>query len=174
MGIFDSLQGGWELPPELKSYIQSLQRQTQGRAPLAQNQQGFRTAGNYLQQLFGQGDEAMDAFQQPAMNQFQQEIIPQIAERFSLGNEKGSSAFQNSLAQAGGNLAAMLNQQRGQMQQQALPQLLNMSQIPFNQYSQLGSQLMGAPYTYKPGIGIQWFSSLGNVGAKAAASYFGF
>ena len=153
MGTFGEVfNGGYTLPPEVQSIIQRLQSQTQGNAPLSQNQPGFQSASNYLQDLLNPDSEAMRAYQEPAMRQFQQEIIPGIAERFSLGNEKGSSAFQNSLTQAGGNLSAQLNQQRGQQQMQALPLLLQLLQMPFDQFSKLSDQLLNAPYAYQEGI----------------------
>ncbi len=94
-------------------------------------QQGI---GN-LSQILSGSPEAFQAFQAPAMRQFQQEIIPGLAERFSsLGSgAQGSSAFGQQLGQAGAglsqNLAAMkANLQSGAMDQ--LTRLFGMGQQP--------------------------------------------
>jgi len=78
-----------------------------------------------LQQLIS-GD--VSAFEKPAMRQFQEEIIPGIAERFSgLGaGAQQSSAFQQALGGAGAGLAERLGMQRAGLQQQGLSQLMGL------------------------------------------------
>lgn len=157
--------GGYQLPPEVQKYL----KQYQKSGGLGQ-QQGYQQGLGYLQQLFQPDSESMSAFNEPAMRQFQQEIIPAIAERFSLGDEKGSSGFQNTLAQAGGNLAAMLNQQREQIRQQSLPQLLGYLQAP---QQQTQSMLYGAPWAYQQSPWSQLFQGAGKLGSQALMAYLG-
>src|SRR5690606_40762749 len=112
--------GGYELPPEVSKYLKSLRR-----GGGIGSQPGYQQGLGYLQSLFDDDSEAFQQFSEPTMRQFQQQILPQIAERFSLGDEKGSSGSQNTLAQAGANLSALLGQQREQLRQQSLPQWLS-------------------------------------------------
>lgn len=79
----------------------------------------------WLQQLLSNDPEAFAAYEAPAMRQFQQEIVPGIAERFSgLGmGAQNSSAFQQQLASAGSRLSQDLAAQRAGLRQGALGQL---------------------------------------------------
>jgi len=79
-----------------------------------------------LQALLGGGEEAYKAYEAPAMRQFNEQIIPGIAARFSgLGaGAQGSSAFPQALSQAGASLSENLAAQRAGLQSQALSQLL--------------------------------------------------
>ena len=79
-----------------------------------------------LQQLLSGTPEAAAAFERPALRQFQEEIVPGIAERFTGLGAQRSSAFGQQLAGAGQRLAESLQAQRGGLQQQALSQLLSL------------------------------------------------
>lgn len=81
---------------------------------------------NYLQNILGGGDEAFQSFQRPAMRQFEEEIVPGIAERFAGRGGLSSSGFQQSLGQAGQRLSENLAGQRSQLQSQALGQLMQL------------------------------------------------
>lgn len=81
--------------------------------------------GGLLGEMFGEG--GFDAFAAPAKRQFEEEIIPGLAQKFaSTGGASlvNSSAFQQQLARAGEDLSARLGEQRGQMQQGQIGQLL--------------------------------------------------
>lgn len=79
---------------------------------------------NIMQILSGE-PEALEAFQAPAMRQFEEEIVPGIAERFTGlgGGAQRSSAFQQALGGAGAGLAERLSAQRAGLQQGAMGQL---------------------------------------------------
>jgi len=79
----------------------------------------------YLQQILSQDPEMMKQFQAPAMRQFEEQIIPSIAERFSGMGAQKSSAFGQQLGQAGAGLEETLAAQRGGMAQQAIQQLMS-------------------------------------------------
>ena len=75
--------------------------------------------------------EAAKQFEAPAMRQFEEQILPTIAERFTglLGEgAQRSSAFGQQLGQAGAGLAEKLQAQRGGRQQNALTQLMQLMQ----------------------------------------------
>jgi hypothetical protein len=118
--------------------------------------QPFQQGQQYLQNLYGQSPEAFDRLKQPYMNQFNQEIVPGIAERFSgMGSGSwGSSGLNQALGQAGANLSAALGSQFENQRAQMFPQLQQYGQAPMDQYRQLLSQILGQntfENTYQPG-----------------------
>lgn len=99
--------------------------------------QGLYDQGNdYLSDLYSQNPESFDRLSQPYMNQFQQQMAPGLAERFSAmgsGGARHSSGFNQAMAQAGSKLSAQLGSQFEQMRGQNLGNLMNMQQMPYNQ-----------------------------------------
>ena len=93
------------------------------------NNAAFGDASNFLQQLFG-GD--LSAFQGPLLQQFNQQILPDIAERFGGIGAGSSSGLNQALAQAAENLQTQLGAQRSQLMLSALPQALQFAQQPIN------------------------------------------
>lgn len=86
-----------------------------------------------LPQLLGRAQGMdMGAFEAPYKRQFEQEIIPGLAERFAgLGaGSQSSSAFQQALGQAGAGLTENLAMLREQQQQNALQSLAQLLGIP--------------------------------------------
>lgn len=84
-----------------------------------------------LSQLLSGSPEAIQAFQAPAMRQFNEQIVPGIAERFSgMGSGSlGSSAFGQQMGAAGAGLSENLAQMRSILQQNALSQLMGFGQM---------------------------------------------
>lgn len=82
----------------------------------------------YLQQLMSNDPSAFQAYEQPLMRQFNQEIVPGIAERFSgMGmGSRNSGAFQQQVAGAAGRLSENLGAQRANLRQGAMQQLMGM------------------------------------------------
>lgn len=121
--------------------------------------QGFQQGQDFLSRLLSNDPELMKQFEAPYMEQFQQQTVPGLLEKFgSLGTGAGAtygSGLQNSLAQAGRGLQTDLAAMRSGLQQQALPQALSYAQQPVaNQLQGLGF----SPYdTYhkqaQPGFG---------------------
>jgi len=119
-GIYESLfgkSGEIRAMPTMSEEQQKLLGQLLGGlgGPL---QQGLGNLGRILG-----GD--VSAYEKPAISQFQQEIVPQLAEQFAgMGaGAQSSSAFQQALGGAGANLAERLAMQRAQLQSGALGQL---------------------------------------------------
>ena len=79
--------------------------------------------GGLLGDLFG--DKGFEAFAAPAKRQFNEEIIPDLAERFSGANAQNSSAFQQQLSKAGSDLSTRLGEARGQLQMNSLQNILS-------------------------------------------------
>jgi len=126
-----------------------------------QAQQGLEDALKVLQQLktgadvrqnqgYGQGMEFFNSlfndpeffrkFEAPAKRQYEEEIIPGLANRFASegsGGSLGSTGFRNQLAREGSNLETNLAAMRGGMQQQAIPQMYQYAQGPAQNYQSL-------------------------------------
>lgn len=116
----------------------------------------YKAGRNYLTELLSGSPEAMEAFEAPYMRQFEEEIIPMIAQRFSgLGEgAQQSSGFQHALTRSATDLQERLAALRGGMQMQALPQALQYAQAPGESaYRRMALGLGTSPYTYfhKPG-----------------------
>lgn len=108
--------------------MQQLLQQLQGTQNL------FGQGSSFLQNLLSGSPESTQAFEAPIMRQFNEQIIPGIAERFTgMGaGAQRSGAFQRALSGAGTGLAENLAALRGNMQLQALPQALGYSQQPLS------------------------------------------
>lgn len=81
---------------------------------------------DYLNQLLSGDDSAFADFEAPFKRQFEQEVIPSIAERFAgLGSHgsQSSSAMQQTLGQSGRELSENLAAMRSNLKQNALGQL---------------------------------------------------
>lgn len=125
---------------------------------------------NQLYQMFpelmrrSQGSPEMFAqMEAPAIQQFQREVAPGIAQRYAGQGISGSSGMQNTLAAAGRDLASDLQAQRQNYLQQSLGNVMN-----------LGNYLLQNPqeqtfYRKKP----SWFSSLLGIGAPIAGAGLG-
>jgi hypothetical protein len=129
------------MAPYQKNFLQNYYNNPLDSNPL------YQQGSNFLQNLYGgQGNEAFEA---PYMQNFQQNIVPQLANQFAgQGTGAGalnSSAFQNSLAQAGKNLQVDLAGLRSQRELQGLPFLLQQAQAP-GQYGLQG--LNYSPFAY--------------------------
>jgi len=136
-----------------------------------QNNPLYQQSGNFLQNLLSNSPQAMSAFEGPARQQFNQQIIPGLAERFagSGSGNQSSSAFQNALGGAGATLATNLQALRSGLQMQALPFALQHAQAPIDALRGLASVgLNRSSFQTQPGSP----GFLPAAGA-AAGAYFG-
>lgn len=93
------------------------------------------------EQLMG-GNEAYNAFAAPYLRQFQEEIVPGLAERFAGAGALSSSGFAQALGGAGAGLQERLASLRAQQQQGAIGSALGL-------YTNLAGKALGAePYGY--------------------------
>lgn len=127
----------------------------------------YGSGSDFLMQLLSNDPEAFAKFEQPFKNQFEQETVPMLANRFAgMGTGAGamnSSGFQQTLAQEGGNLSSQLAALRGGLQMQGLGQALNYAQQPHaNKIAGLGIDTKA----HKPGDEgiltkfIEWYTKL--------------
>lgn len=121
MAFLDFLFGKGEKTQEFQRYTPEQQQYFGGL--LGGAQQALPMQMQYLQSILSQDPKMMAQFQRPAMRQFEEEIVPGIAERFTgtLGpGAQRSSAFGQQLGQAGAGLAERLAAQRAGLGMQAL------------------------------------------------------
>lgn len=85
-------------------------------------------AYDYLGRLASGDEEAYGALAAPAIRDYQQRIVPGLAERFQGGGMLRSSAFANAAAGEGASLAEKLAAQRAGIQQQSIQSLLGLEQ----------------------------------------------
>lgn len=115
----------------------------------------FQGGQQWLQGLFND-PEFFRSFEAPLMRQFNEEIIPGLANRFAgmgTGGSLGSTGFRNQLAREGSNLSTNIAALRGGMQQQAIPQALAYAQQPISNYQNLlNYALTPTQNVYTPGL----------------------
>lgn len=133
-------QGGF-----LENLMQQLQQMSGGGG-------GMNQAMKTLMGFLDPNSEQYKNFEAPYMQQFEQQTIPGLAEKFAgmgggMGGGLSSSGFGQALGAAGGNLQTQLAQMKSQMQRQAAGDL-------FGQYNQMANQGLGTrafENQYQPG-----------------------
>jgi hypothetical protein len=136
-GIFGSKpKTGSTYSSNAKSYIdESIDylrgMRANGGMDITQNQ-GYQQGQDWLNSLFND-PEFFKNMEAPAIRQFNEEIIPGLANRFAgmgSGGSTGSTAFRNQLAREGSNLETNLAAMRAGLQQQGVNQQLGYAQQP--------------------------------------------
>ena len=117
-------EGGWEQIQNMNPQQQQLMSQLLSQLGGAQG-----SGMEWLQQMLSGDPEVMAAFEAPYKRQFEQETVPGIAERFAgmgSGGAQSSSAFNQTMGQAGSELSQNLAALRGGLQQNAMNSLQGM------------------------------------------------
>lgn len=149
-------------------------RNMKGGAQDITQQPGYQQGNEWLMSMFND-PEFFKSFEAPLQRQFQEEIVPGLANRFASmgsGGSLGSTGFRNQLAREGSNLSTNIANLRGQMQQGAIPQLLSYSQQPFSNLMSLYGLALGQPQNtvYQPPS--QGVGALATPFAQGAAQYY--
>jgi hypothetical protein len=150
MSFFDTIFGSnkmKKLPTMTKEQTSLLNQMLQMLGPQSGLGQGMQEGIDLQRQYLDPSSEAVNQFAQPYMNEFEQQTIPGLAERFAgmgaMGGGLSSSGFGQSLSSAGGNLQAQLAQLKAGLGQQAAQSLMG-------QYGQMSGQGLGAqPFGYQ-------------------------
>lgn len=140
-----------------------------------QSQPGYQQGYDWLLSMFND-PEFFNKFEAPLQRQFEEQIVPDLANRFASmgsGGSLGSTGFRNQLAREGSNLSTNIAALRGGMQQQAIPELLKYSQQPFSNLLQLYQQGLGqAPNnTYQPPSGGPFANTVASFTGAFANGY---
>jgi len=123
---------------------------------MSQSGGGYDLAQQYFNNILGPNQQdAFNQFSAPYLQQFQEQMLPQIAERFAGAGALSSSGFGQALGGATSDFQAQLAQLFSQLQQQS-------AGAQTNQYNQLTQQgLNYQPYAYNNQKGSTGF--LGNL-----------
>lgn len=176
MGFFweEGQEPGWE---KVSNYNKGQNKLLKSDLQQTQNLQkgGYGDAMSLLQQYLNPQSEVYNNLEKPYMQQFEQQTVPGLAERFAgmgaMGGGLSSSGFGQALGAAGGNLQAQLMQMKEGYRRQSINDLLG-------QYNQMANRGLSArPFenAYNPGtqgqmgVGGQILSGL----ATGAATAFG-
>ena len=127
----------------LDNMIQQLKGSQAGTTDITQSQP-YGQGLEWLMSMFND-PEFFKSFEAPLQRQFQEQTVPDLANRFASmgsGGALGSTAFRNQLAREGSNLNTNIAALRGGMQQQAVPQLLGYAQQPFSNYMSMANQAL--------------------------------
>lgn len=137
----------------------------------------FQKSQNLVNDLLSDNPQAYEKFKKPMMNEFNQEIIPGISERFAgLGGES-SSGFQQALGSAGAGLEDRLASLRSGLQMQGIDLGAQLSQMPISNMMQLIQQLYSTPsYGYanmsgQPGFAQSIAPGIGQGIGSASSMY---
>lgn len=115
-----------------------------------QNNPLYQQGQSYLQNLLSGSPESREAFEAPLREEYMNQIVPGLAERFTTGlGGRNSSAFQQSLAESGKDLTTRLGALRAQLQGGAAQQGLQYAQAPGQQQFGLAQLGLGqSPFAY--------------------------
>jgi len=181
MGLFDFLFESKSKPGKLDTMTKEqqglLSQIMQMLSPQGQLGQGYGQSLGYQQQLMDPNSEAVYQFSKPYMQEFEQQTVPGLAERFagagSMGGGLSSSGFGQSLSSAGGNLQSQLAQLKAGLGQQAAQSLMS-------QYGGMSGQALGAqPFAYarpqQSGLGgfLQSWGQAGFPGSSRIGNFLG-
>lgn len=146
-----------------------------------QGTSGAGSAFDYYSDLLGGGGDAYSAFSAPYMREFQEQIVPGLAEQFAGVGALSSSAFPQALSQAGAGLQEKLAALRGNLQMQGAQGLMSgyqgLSQLglgakPFGYGMNQGSQ--GLLQSLFGGLGSSLGTGLGLGGSMGIMKHYGF
>lgn len=118
------------LGPDQMGNFRSLQGAAQGPGSGG----AFGQSADYYRDLLSDDSQTANQMMAPDMRRFQQDILPQIAERFSGYGGAGSSGFRNASLQAGTDLAERLGSIRANLRQQGAQGLQGIGQSSLGNY----------------------------------------
>ncbi len=121
---------------DINNYIKS--QMGGGGQDITQNQ-NYQQGSEWLSRLFND-PEFFKSFEAPLQRQFEENTVPELANRFASmgsGGSTGSTAFRNQLGREGSNLSTNIAALRGGMQQQGVNQGLAYGQQPIQNLMQM-------------------------------------
>lgn len=136
------------LLPQQKNVLLDMLKQLSPQGELGQ---GYGESLSGLREMLDPSSASYQRFSQPYLDEFQQQTVPGLAERFAgYGGQSGalsSSGFGQALSSAGSNLQTQLAGMKASLQQQALRDILDQ----YTRQSGLGLGTQSFGYLQKPG-----------------------
>jgi hypothetical protein len=146
-GEDDKLKQLENLSPEQQQILQQLLGNVQGMG----GQGAYGQATNLLQQYLDPQSDIYKNFEAPYRQEFEQQTVPMLAERFAgqgaQGGALSSSGFGQALGAAGSNLQTNLAQMKSGLQRQSISDILGQ----YNTMAGLGLGTQPFSYYNKPG-----------------------
>lgn len=139
--------------PTLSPQQQQFQNQLLQNLQSGGEGQNYGLAQDYIKGILSGNPDAYNQFAAPYLQNFEQQIVPRLAERFAGiggglgGGTMGSSGFGQAIGGAGAQLQAQLAQLHAGLRQQASQQAMGQ----YNQQAQLGLGTRGFENVYQPG-----------------------
>jgi hypothetical protein len=90
----------------------------------------YQKGSAYLQDLLSQSPQALEAYKAPILQNFQEDILPQIISKYGGTSPENSSALRNELSRAGTDLGTRLGALRGELQGQGVEGALRYAAAP--------------------------------------------
>lgn len=161
------------MDPQQQQFFQNYLKQLE---PGGQAAQGYGQSMSYLTDLLNPESDVYKGFEAPYMTQFEQEIVPGIAERFAgagggMGGGLSSSGFGQALGGGAAELQSNLAGMKSSLMQQAMQSLMG-------QYQGMAGQALGTqPFGYQyqaPSQGLIQQLAAGAAKAGTSAAMGGF
>ena len=132
----------------------------------------YQQGNDYMMSMFND-PEFFKNIEAPMQRQFEEQTIPDLANRFASqgsGGALGSTGFRNQLGREGSNLHTNMAAMREQMKMGALPQMFQSANQPYQNMMQMYNAALGHPTqnTYQPPSGGMW----GPIAGAAAQGYY--
>lgn len=139
--------------PNQLGFLDTMLNQVKGGQKDITQNQNYGQGQEWLKSLFSD-PEFFKSFEAPLQRQFEEQTVPELANRFAgmgSGGAMGSTAFRNQLGREGSNLGTNIAALRGGMQQQGVNQSLQYAQQPFQNMMQMMQQaLQPTQNVYQP------------------------
>jgi hypothetical protein len=153
-GFFESIGNFFTGTPEKREQVSSLTpTQMKGQRQLERAVKGrgaggaFGESADYYRDLLSNQSPDFDAFAAPQMRQFNEQIVPDLAEQFAgMGSGNlSSSGFRNAAVGAGADLGERLGAIRAQLRQQGAQGLQNIGLSGLTPHAQYQTTQQGSP-----------------------------
>lgn len=128
----------------------------------------FMAGSNFINEMLNPNSEAYKKFEAPYIRQFQEQIVPKVAEGFLQYDAQNSSGFNQAMAHASTDLSERLASMRTQAMMQMVPQAGQFGTAQANVYGNLyGQSLSANPFGYQqnqgtPGWGSSFMQGVGS------------
>ena len=138
------------LNTDQKRYLNDIFSQLKGQNINLSQSPLYQQGSSYLSNLLSGSPESTAAFEAPIKREFNEQIMPGIAEQFAGVGGLRSSGFQQQATQAGAGLAERLQALRSALQMQGAGEALGYAQAPAQQAYGYGSLGLGTqPFGYQ-------------------------
>lgn len=171
--------------PEVRENVSTLRPEQEGlyqqliKALMQKGAGGaFGTSADYFRDLLSDDSQSFDAFANPILRQYREQILPDLTEQFAGMGAGGlsSSGFRNAALQSGVDLGERLAQMRAGLRQNAVQGLQNLGSMGLQPYSQMMTTQPGTQGflpTISSAAGTALGAYLGGPGGAAAGNKLG-